>query len=50
VVELHDPLRDVEGVVVGQRNDAVPSLMRLVRSDAMARNSSGEAIISQPEE
>jgi hypothetical protein len=22
VVELHDPLRDVEGVVVGQRNDA----------------------------
>ena len=48
VVELHHALRDVERVVVGQRDDAGGELDALRRSPAAARNISGEAIISQP--
>ena len=51
VVELHDALGDVERVVVGQRNDAgaEPDAAACARP-AAARNISGEAIISQPDE
>jgi hypothetical protein len=41
VVKLHDAVGHHEGVVVGQRNDPVPSRMLRVRSAAVAMNNSG---------
>ena len=48
VVELHDPLGDVERVVVRERDHAGAEPDVWVCWPAAARNISGEAIISQP--
>jgi hypothetical protein len=48
VVELHHALTHIERVVIGEGHDAGAELDALRALTAAARNSSGEAIISQP--